>query len=78
MIPVRAKAPGYYGRYREAGEEFSIEHEDELGSWMQRLDRKEPPLKKGQPAPKPRSNEEIVKPTRADDPKAKDITRTVI
>jgi hypothetical protein len=79
MIRVRAKQAGYYGHYREVGDEFAVEREEELGSWMQRLDRKgEAPARKGPPSPRARSNEELTRPTRADDPKVKDITRTVL
>jgi len=33
-ILVKATRPGVYGRLRETGEEFEIEDEKELGSWM--------------------------------------------
>jgi hypothetical protein len=38
-IPVVAIAQGFIGgRIREEGEKFAIESEDQLGSWMDRLD----------------------------------------
>lgn len=40
-IKVRAKAPGVYGRYREAGHEFEIQDEKHFSkNWMETVDGK--------------------------------------
>lgn len=41
-IKVRATEPGYYGKYREAGEEFVIRKKDDMGSWMEPLETSVP------------------------------------
>jgi len=38
-IKVKARRPGVYQHYREADEVFHINHEKELGSWMEVLDK---------------------------------------
>jgi len=40
-MQVRAIAPGVYGRYYEAGQEFEIIDDSHLGSWMVPIDPKE-------------------------------------
>jgi hypothetical protein len=38
-IKVKAKSPGFYGHYREAGHEFEIKSEKEFSSrWMDKLE----------------------------------------
>lgn len=40
-IKVIAIVPGYYGHYREPGDEFEIENEQAFhASWMEKLDGK--------------------------------------
>jgi RNase H-fold protein (predicted Holliday junction resolvase) len=34
-IKVQAKSKGYYGCLREPGEEFEVENESQVGSWME-------------------------------------------
>jgi hypothetical protein len=44
-IKVIASAPGYYGHYRESGDEFEVADEQALhDSWMDRVDGK--PIKR--------------------------------
>jgi hypothetical protein len=45
-IPVRALRLGYYGNARKrAGDEFTVKSEQDVGTWMERLDTKAPKKK---------------------------------
>lgn len=40
MIKVVATEPGFFGCYRNEGDEFEIEKESQKGKWMKRADDK--------------------------------------
>lgn len=50
-VQVVAKRRGFYGQLREAGEQFTVASEKEVGTWMGRVDEPQKPAKDKQPDP---------------------------
>jgi len=49
-IKVKATMPGFYGgKYRYEDDVFMVEHESQLGSWMERVSSDTPKSKKSKP-----------------------------
>lgn len=69
-IKVRAKGPGHYGRYREAGQEFDISSEKHFSDrWMEKFAEAKAPAKKGssKEKSKPEPKDEEVEAPASDD-----------
>lgn len=57
-IKVKATAEGYYAPRRfHPGDVFEVKSEDEIGSWMQRLDKAEGSADKPKADEKPKSDD---------------------
>jgi len=45
-VEVRAKAKGYFGKLREAGDRFEVDDSADLGSWMEPTETEKRPRRK--------------------------------
>ena len=59
-MKVKALKLGFYGKRRYEGDEFEIENESEMGSWMEAVEeeKKEAPKRRGRP-PKSKAEEKV-------------------
>ncbi len=54
-MKVKAIESGFYGKYRNTGEDFFIKDESELGSWMEVIEEAKPVAKTPKKAKKAKS-----------------------